>query len=578
MHCSLLLSSFMALLEVVGIASILPFMQLVAEPDAITQNEWLNWVYVGMGFETPREMLISTGVMVLLLLLIANGFAAFTRWLQQKTAWDTAHRISCRLVKFYLHQPYKYFLKHNTSDLLSNAVMEVGELITGVFLPLIELISRLLVTAVIFGLLLWTDYSITLMVILVLGSTYALIYLARRHFLARLGKDRIEANMRRFRTINELLTGQKTFRVYNVQDFFFRRYEQESKAYSNIKPRVFLVSASARYIIEVIAFGGILAITLYLIITVQNLAEILPLLSLFAFAGYRLLPSLQGAFSALTTLRHSYPVVEKLHGNLQKALAIDNLEAPDPAQAFFTQELKISGTTFYYDDTTEPVVSDLRVRITKGKTVAFVGTTGSGKTTVVDMIVGLLWPQDGNISVDNMILSPDNVHKWQRLIGYVPQEVFLFDDTVKRNIAIGTPDDKIDFDLLRKVARIANIDSFITSEMPDGYDSLIGERGVRLSGGQRQRLGLARALYRQPQVLVLDEATSALDSITESAVIEALKAAAEDLTVIIIAHRLSTVRHADCIYVLKDSELIAEGTYDELMNTSETFQEMAKLS
>lgn len=568
----------MALLEVIGIASILPFMQLVAEPNAIEQNEWLSWIYNELGFETPREMLISTGAMVLTLLLIANGFSALTRWLQQRVAWNTAHHISCRLVNFYLNQPYQFFLKNNTSDLLSNAIMEVGELITGVFIPLVELISRIMVTVVIFGLLLYTDLSITLVVLLVLGTAYGLIYLARRQFLSRLGKNRIEANMRRFRSINELLTGQKILKVYNVQRFFFKRYEEESSIYASIKPRVFLVSASARYIIEVIAFGGILGITIYLMITVQNLQGVLPILSLFAFAGYRLLPSLQSAFAALTTLRHSYPVVDKLHVNLEKALQFDMLSNLDDSVAAFNQQFSLNAVTFQYEDTLEPVLSDLSIQILKGDTVAFVGTTGSGKTTLVDIMVGLLWPQKGTVAVDELVLTPDNVYQWQRQLAYVPQEVFLFDDTVKNNIAIGLNADEIDFDRLQEVAKTVKIHEFITTEMPHGYDSLIGERGVRLSGGQRQRLGLARALYRQPQVLVLDEATSALDSITESSIIEALKNASTNLTVIIIAHRLSTVRHADCIYLMKSGELLAEGTYKELMNNNETFKEMVELS
>jgi ATP-binding cassette, subfamily B, bacterial PglK len=569
----------MAFLEVVGIASILPFMQLASAPDAVTENTWLLMVYETAGFETPRAMLISAGIAVLILIAVANAFTVFTTWLQHKFAWDVLHQLSTRMLRTYLNRPYDYFLTRNTSELFSNLIIESGQFTGGVLVPFLELVARALVVLVIFALLLVVDPLIALIVSGSLSVAYGVIYLARRRFLTQLGKERVEANLHRFKSMNEALAGIKTSRVYGAQDFFFNRFEKASANHSRIQPRLHLVVISPKYMIEILAFGGIILITLFLLIRNQNLQAALPLLSLYALAGYRLLPALQKAFSAAAILRHSLPVVDKIYEDLHQAVPLSpNPDDAESAVSPFSHSLILDGVTFRYHGADQPVLSNLNVNIPRGQTIAFVGATGSGKTTLVDIMVGLLHPQEGSVRIDHTALFPSNAHTWQQQLGYVPQEVFLFDDTVARNIAIGQEDDKIDQDRLEKAARLANIHSFIATELPAGYHTPIGERGIRLSGGQRQRLGLARALYRKPAVLILDEATSALDNITENVVIESLKTEAGDLTVIIIAHRLSTVRHADRIYLLEGGRIVAEGSYHTLLETSAVFREMAQLS
>lgn len=567
-----------ALLEVIGVASILPFMQLAAAPDAIQENEWLSWLYELSGFETNREMLIASGVVVLLLLMIANAFAIFTVWLQQRFAWNTVHNVSIRLLKNYLSQPYAFFLKYNTSDLRTKIMTEAGQLSLGILIPLSDLIARSLVAIVIFVLLLLVNPQIAMTAVLVLGGAYGLIYFGRRKLMAQLGQDRIDANMKRFRSLNEVMTGIKTVSIYGALGYFFQRYEKSSKLFSTIMPRVQLVMISPRYIIEVFAIGGILAATLFLLIQRESLVEALPILTLYALAGYRLLPALQQAFAAAIKLKHTMPILDSISEDLLLKAVHPTVGSQNGPRTLFKNNIRLKDISFQYAETNQNVLSQVDVVIPKGHTVAFVGETGSGKTTLIDLIVGLLQSTEGGIYIDDQPLDASNAKNWQQQIGYVPQDVFLFDDTIGHNIAIGLAEEDIDKELLEKMAKIANIHEFIVSEMPDGYNSDIGERGVRLSGGQRQRLGLARALYRQPSVLVLDEATSALDGITESAVIEALKEASNDLTVIIIAHRLSTVRHADCIYLLKDGHLAAEGSYDSLLHSNEVFRAMVNFS
>jgi len=312
----------------------------------------------------------------------------------------------------------------------------------------------------------------------------------------------------------------------------------------------------------------VIVLLLFLISRGQSLQQVLPILTLYVLAGYRLLPALQRIYSATIKLRHTFPTIEMLEKDLQKDVPLQQSAPIKNPIDNFSDHLKLENVSFYYDDASPAVISDLSVTIPKGKTIAFVGSTGSGKTTLVDLIVGLLHPQKGHIEIDSHVLSVDNVLTWQNQIAYVPQEVFLFDDSARRNIAIGQHDHEVNQERLEKAAQIANIHDFICNELPENYQTIIGEQGVRLSGGQRQRLGLARALYRQPKVLILDEATSAVDNETEAAIQKSLAVVSKGRTVLVIAHRLSTIVQADNIVVMQDGQIAESGTHAELLQRS----------
>ena len=568
----------MGFLEVMGVASILPFMQLVAEPNAIEQSAWLTAIYDAGGFESNRSMLIYFGIAIILLIGVTNLFSIFTIWLQYKYSWGTAHGIGTRLLQTYLQKPYHYFLDKNSSELQTYIISEVNILIGGVIIPVIELSSRAFVSLVIFILLLMVDPKISLIMFGGLGGAYILIYLSRQGFLKRIGQHRIDMNVLRYKSLGELLTGIKTVMVYNKQTFFYERYEEASKEFCDVQPQYNLILAAPKYLLEFLAFGSILSVTIYLFISSGNIQSTLPRLSLYAVAGYRLLPALQKAFAAAAKFKHNYPILEKLYDDLIYSLKNENNLSASKSTLPFKQSIDLRGIRFLYKNADSTIIKNLNLSIPKGQTVAFVGSTGSGKTTLVDLIVGLHRPVDGTIKIDQQELRKSNIKAWQNNIAYVPQEVFLFDDSILNNIILGDKEEVIDFEFLKKVTQMADIYEFITNELPAGFDTKIGERGVRFSGGQRQRLGLARALYRQPKVLVLDEATSALDSITEKGIIESLRSLPENLTTIIIAHRLSTVRHADCIYFLKEGEISAQGDFEALMHSNETFKTMVKLS
>ncbi len=568
----------LGLLEVAGVASILPFMELMADPAAIQNNVWLKNAYDWLGFSSERSMLITSGVLVITLITCSNLFSVFTVWAQYRFTWNMSHRMSMRLLKTYMNKPYNYFLKVNTSELQTYLMGEVGTLNSGFILPMIDLISRSMVALVIFTLLVIINPLIALSSLGVLGGAYLLIYLLRHRYLQRLGEDRIKYNINRYTSLSELLNGIKPIKANSSGDFFFRRYESASQLFSDIMPRFSIVMISPKYVLEILAFGGILFITLALYVQSGNIQEALPLLSLYAVAGYRLLPALQKAFAALTKIRHNRPVLDKLYDDLVYTLQMEAKGPTSIPTLSFRQEIRLRQVNFGYEEEKEALFNNFDLVIPKGQVVALVGATGSGKTTLIDLIVGLLQPSAGQIEIDGQALTREYVAAWRQKIAYVPQQVFLFDDTVLNNIVVPSDGQTVDLERAQVAARMASLYDFIENEMPQGFATVIGDKGIRLSGGQRQRLGLARALYRNPEVLFLDEATSALDNITEESIVQALDNLPTDLTLIIIAHRLSSVKRAGIIYFLQDGNIVSQGTYDVLLESNETFRTMVKLS
>ncbi|MFK8164652.1 MAG: ABC transporter ATP-binding protein [Lewinella sp.] len=583
----------MSVLEVVGVVSVLPFIQLVADPGIVDRNEFLHQVYVTVGFTNIRQMMIWAGVAVIGLLCLTNTFAVFKTWLQFKTSWSVAHQVSVRLLQAYLARPYEYFLNRNTTEFTTFIIGETTHLTNGVILPIIEVFSRGLVCIIILSLLLWVDVKIALVMFGALGAAYTIIFLFQRRYLRRVGEQRIDLSVKRYQSVIQLFNGIKTVQVFNRDSFFADRYEDASREFCDIQPKYNVTVTAPRYILEILAFSTIVVVTIHLYLTVGDIVNIIPKLSLYAVAGYRLLPALQAGFAAVGKLVHTWPVIDKLYDALfvrpaknqhqtqtllSEAEPVTNkiAEKKIPTQLALREEIRLNNLTFTYENNERPTLRDINLTIKQGETVAFVGATGSGKTTLVDLIVGLLSADEGEVMIDQTALTPALLSAWRSDIAYVPQDVFLFDDTVARNISLKETLTEAEEKRLWEAAKMADIHRFISSELTEGYHTMIGEKGVRLSGGQRQRLGLARAFFHQPAVLVLDEATSALDNVTERGIIDSLNNLPQEITTIVIAHRLSTVRHADRIFLVRDGAISASGTFAELEQESESFQEMAR--
>lgn len=564
----------MAFLDVVGIASIMPFMAVLANPEVVETNQWLNRVYVGLDFSNPQGFLFFLGVVVFIALVISISFKAATTWMITHFTQMRDYSIGRRLVAGYLSQPYEWFLSRHSAELGKAVLSEVQLVVANALVPMMRLVAHGAVVIAILLLILAVDPTLALMVSGAMGGAYILIYASLRNLLQRIGKDRVEANELRFKVVNEAFGGIKEVKLGGLEQAALHRFDGGGKRFARAQMTAQVIGLMPRFALEIFAFGGILALVLFLMSRGDGLQSVLPIIALYALAGYRLLPALQTVFDQATKLRYSGAGLDRLHEDLMKH-QIDPVEE-EPSQVIFPRHsLGLSDVTFSYPNAGRPALEGIRIEIPAQYTVGLVGKTGSGKTTAVDIILGLLQPQSGTMFVDDEAITHLNCKAWQKSLGYVPQHIFLVDETVAANIAFGVPTEEIDRESVERAARVANLHRFIVDELPEGYDTLVGERGVRLSGGQRQRIGIARALYNEPKVLVLDEATSALDNLTEQAVMDAVHNLSGEITIILIAHRLSTVRECDRIFVLEKGQLVGEGTYDELKASNKRFRAMA---
>jgi ABC-type bacteriocin/lantibiotic exporter with double-glycine peptidase domain len=564
--------------EVAGVASIMPFIAVVANPDIIQTNSLLFTFYQFLGLESARSFLLVLGFIVLGVIILNNGLSAFTDWYLFRFTWLRGYSLSRRLFAKYLSQPYSFFLGVNTAELGANILNEVGNYMKGILRPFMEMAARLIVCLFIFILILMMDPVLAIIVGLVLGSAYSLIFIMVRKKLVRVGRERVFNNKRQFMFINEAFGGVKDIKVKRCESYFLESFSKHSRKVNMNQATHEIVSQIPRYALEVVAFGGILLITLYFVVNNQNTEEIIPLMALYAFAGYRLMPALQRVFAGITTVKFNVALLEKLYDDLMlssfPAETVRRWEdTPEPLPC--AEKIEFRDVTYSYPGSESLVLKGLNLQIDANTTVGLVGTTGAGKTTLVDVLLGLLELKGGAILVDGQALGKDTYRNWLANIGYVPQHIFLSDQSIMNNIALGVPEDTISKERVIKAASIANLHEFIEHELPDGYDTVIGERGVRLSGGQKQRIGIARALYHDPDILILDEATSSLDNITENSVMAAIQNLAGKKTIIMIAHRLTTLECCDVIHFLQGGTVIDSGSFIDLQDNCAEFRELA---
>lgn len=566
----------MAVLDMLGVASILPFIAVLANPQIIETNSFLNKAYELtslIGVTSSEEFLLFLGIAVFLLLVISLAFKALTTYAQIRFVLMRECSIGKRLIEGYLHQPYGWFLNRHSADLGKTILSEVGAVVGSGMLPLMILLAQGSVAVALLVLLLIVDPLLAMTVGLVLGAFYFGIFALMSGLLGRLGHIRVKANQERFNAISEAFGAVKEVKVGGLERVFIDRFSISAMTYARTQATSQVISQLPRFFLEAVAFGGLLLVILYLLAQSQSFSEALPIIALYAFAGYRLMPALQQIYSAFTQLRFAGPSLQVLHKDLT-SLNISEKSISQIYPFHVERDIKLNNISYSYPKSEREVLKNIDLIIQAKSTVGFVGSTGSGKTTTIDIILGLLQPQSGAILVDGNVINESNLRSWQKVIGYVPQQIYLADTTIAENIAFGVESKKIDIDAIQRAAKIANLHDFINNELTDGYQTKVGERGVRLSGGQRQRIGIARALYHDPQILIFDEATSALDNLTEQLVMEAVKKLEHQITIIIIAHRLSTVRDCDQIFLLDHGTLEGFGRYEELVKSNEKFQKM----
>jgi ATP-binding cassette, subfamily B, bacterial PglK len=563
-----LLSLAQALFQVIGITSIFPFLAIAADPDRIRRSHFGTRFLDLFPPMENQQLLLVAGVIAIAGLLASNVVNLLAEYARTRYAQNFAHWLRVRLLRRMASQPYTYFLQRNSGDLLKKILGDVTNYTSGVLLPLLDTVARVLTAVLLLATLFLVQPVIALSATIVLGGFYAITF----RLLTRKRRE-VDKNLRisvagMFREAHQMLGGIKPVKVHRAEEHFLSRFANHSAVVARMYARLPIFANSARYLVEPLAFGGLVVAVLLLAARGRDFSDILPNLGVMALAGYRLLPSLQLLYAQLTqvsSMRHAVDevydefVVAETDGATPPAISSDGLAPATPLS--WKDAITLREVRFCYPGALRPALDGLSLIIGKNSSLGVIGPTGSGKSTLVDLLLGLYQPTAGEILIDGQRLTPALVPSWQASIGYVPQDIFLIDDTIARNIAFGLPDIEIDAARLREACAMAQILDFIEAELSDRFDTNVGERGIRLSGGQRQRIGLARALYHRPSLLILDEATSALDVATEAKLLEGLRNLAGKLTMVVAAHRRSTVAGCNNLVDLSNkSAVVAEAT------------------
>ena len=569
-----------ALVETAGVASIMPFMAVLSNPEVVETNRYLAKIYQMLAFESKENFLFFLGLGFLVITVGSLALRAFAFWAIYRFAQLRNYALAYRLLRGYLYRPYEWFLSQHSGVLGASVLEEASKGVNGVLFPALLLISHSLVVIFLLALMMMVDSLLAISIALVLGISYLSLFVMVRRYLRRVGQERHKANQQRFKVAQEAFGGIKDVKVAGLEEVFLERFRVPSLQMARREVAAKLVSELPSYAMQAVVFGGIIIVLLYFLSSRGGLQEALVVFSFYAFAGYRLMPALQAIYSNFSEMRFHAVVLDSIYQDLRltylNSTMPENKDGPGELESLGLREaLQFKNISYRYPSAQRQALTKVSLKIPAYTTVGLVGPTGSGKTTLVDLILCLLQPEEGELFVDGLPITLSLYRSWQRSIGYVPQRIYLSDDTVSRNIAFGVPPDRIDQEGVERAAKVANLHDFVAAELPDGYNPLVGERGVRLSGGQRQRIGIARALYRDPDLLILDEATSALDNLTEQAVMDAVHNLGNKKTIIIIAHRLSTVRECNQIFYLEQGQVSAVGTYDDLLANNSKFRRLA---
>jgi ATP-binding cassette, subfamily B, bacterial PglK len=572
-----------AMASAVMVGSVMPFLAVLADPSRIEATPALAWAYDALGFTSVYGFLVGLGLASFAVVVLSSLIQIAKTWAVARFAMMRMHSISQRLLSTYLAQPYAFFLNRHSGEMAPRVLAESTQAVGQFLRPAAEFTAACLTTLAIVGLLLWVEPVVAAISFVVLGGIYSVIYVGTRRILKRLGQIRVDANGARFRMVNESLTGIKDIKLLGREAAYLNRYAGPSMQWARTLVKVAVLSEVPQFALQAVALGGVILLCLVLIdpagiASGAALGGLLPTLGVFAFAGQRLMPELSKLYRSLAQIQAGSASVDAVYEDLVLLKSAALLSRTPGAGFGLTQALRLDAVSYSYPNSDQAGVRDISVSIRAGEKIGIVGSTGAGKTTLADVILGLLTPDRGRLVADGKDISSENVGDWMQSVGYVPQDIFLMDAPVAENIALGVPPKGIDFERIHKVARIAQIDQFIMDELPEGYQTNVGERGVRLSGGQRQRIGIARALYLDGDLIVFDEATSALDNLTEAEVMGAIDALPGDKTVLMIAHRLSTVKRCDRIIVLDKGRLVGCDTWDKLMADNKAFQKIARVS
>jgi ABC-type multidrug transport system fused ATPase/permease subunit len=564
-------SIFTTLVEAIGIGSIMPFMTVASKPSIIQENGYLRQIFGFFKFNNETSFLIFLGVCVLGLLIVTNVSQALLHYIKVRFTSMRRHTLSMRLLTAYLRQAFVYFLNKNSYDFVKNINTEIGQMINTTLMQLVEFISRVIQVTLLLVFLVLVNPTSTLLIAVAIIGMYGLIYAFVKKTLRRLGTERFELNTERSRIVSEAFWGINEIKIAASEKEIVNEFTQPSIRLARNETISVIISDVPKFALETAAFSAIVGYVLIMILRSGGFRDAAGAITLFAYAGYRLIPAIQALFRSLTQLRYGATTAHRIASEFESTSGGGPLVSKRPERIAFKRVLELQNVEFSYPNMDAPVIPGLSLQIPANSLTGFAGKTGSGKTTLVDIIMGLLAIQGGSILIDGVRLNEENVRSWQANLGYVPQSIYLSNDTIAANIAFGVNQRKISMEAVVNAGKLSQLHDFVQQGLKGRYETKVGERGIRLSGGQKQRIGIARALYRDPSVLIMDEATSALDNHTERAVMEAIDTLQGTRTIILIAHRLSTLRKCDVIYLLDKGRIIDSGVYEELAARNKYF-------
>ncbi|MBB3188786.1 ABC transporter ATP-binding protein [Halomonas cerina] len=572
----------MSIAEIAGVVSIGPFMALVGDMSQLQGEGMIAGLYHASGVETPRAFLFWLGIGVLVVLTGAALVSMFTIWRLSMYGARVGAELSSRLYRHYMHQPWLFHATGSSSQLTNQIAQECGRITNGIINPLMQMNAKLVMALLMSLAIFLYNPLVALAGLGIFSAAYILLYRTVRKRLIRNGKTISGVQRQRFQLMGEGFGGIKDALLLGRQQWFTERFDRACERFARAQGTNQAMSQAPRYAMELVAFGSVIFLVLYLLAVHQgNLGTILPVLSVYALAGFKLLPAFQQVYTSVSRIRGNLAAFEGLRDDLRASAlmppAIPSHQPRKPRADSWAPHhaIRLENVSFTYPGKQQPALKGVDLEIPVNRVIGLVGASGSGKSTAIDLLLGLIEPCRGQLLVDGRPVTAGNRRAWQNALGFVPQAIFLADSSIRENIGFGLPPDIIEDDKVRHAAHLAHLDELL-NELPEGLETRVGERGVQLSGGQRQRIGIARALYHDAEVLILDEATSALDGITENAIMKAIHDFSGKKTVIMVAHRLATVRQCDHIYLLSGGQVVDQGNYPSLLKHSRTFQRMAQ--
>lgn len=569
--CLMLIS---AVLEVVSLGAVLPFLGILTAPEKVFNHPLASHVIEVLGITSADQFLLPITIAFIIAALLAGATRILLLWSSTRFATASGSELSVEVYRRILYQPYHIHVERNSSEVISSITNKVNGVVFGVMLPLLTLISAIVLLIAIILTLLAINPLVASMAAMVFSIIYGLIAFMARRRLRRNSKRIVLQQTLRIKALQESLGGIRDVLLDNTQLLYSNIYFQSDMPLRRAEGDNNFVGQSPRYAIETIGMMLIAFLAYALSLEEGSIDTALPMLGAMAIGAQRLLPALQQIYNSWVSIVSSYDQLFDIMGIMDQPKA---LELKQSSPMVFKHSICISEVHFRYSKESPWVLDGINLNILKGSRVGFIGSTGSGKSTLLDLIMGLLRPTSGNILVDGeSVINPAHGRSWQRSIAHVPQSIFLVDGSLAENIAFGVPSEMINLDRVRHAAKQAQIADFIESSV-EGYDAHVGERGIRLSGGQRQRIGIARALYKQAEVLILDEATSALDTNTERDVMTEIGSLSQNLTILIIAHRLTTLIGCDIIVELEQGRIVKQGSYENIFKTSPSFRQPVEI-